>query len=363
MIYVPMLKTRAEELSVAEELSFCFSDNIIPLFEVIVDYFKYEFKKDPVTNDYVYVQKLRRRMREKVPTELITLKLINELVDNKEAFIDYFRYSTNKYGKRVKVAGVSLAFKLSRDEALYKERVKEVSKYKNLIPVVSIKSEFEMSNKDLEKLLGEFIRENDSVGFRITDEFTERYGSLIKNMLRDSDYLLFDIGEQIPSSKVMEFKEIAKLKTRAKIILLNSPRLLSNSNGVYEESGTTALIDNSSVKKYSEYGFDGVGDYCGLKDSLPEGGGNGKGAALALIYRHTENLFYSFLNPDTNLGVAGYYKIIPEILKMKSFFDSSNDCPAMGKIDSLSSRGKCGNWRVWNNITITRYIHQIYRKI
>jgi hypothetical protein len=359
-----MLKTRREELSIAKVMNYCFSDSIIPLFEILTDRFEVKYKIDPVTNTFVYELKGKRRMRIKeTPTDsdIITLDFINKLVDNKIAFIDYFRFTIDKYGENIDLKRTDLAWKLSRDNNLYRNRVKEISNYRNLIPVVSIKQGFTFGKNDLEEFLYELQKENDAIGLRITEEWLEEYSEVIKDTLRNTDYLLFDIGEQPPTSKFMELEEVMDLGTNGKVILVNSPRKADIRNGAYEDNCITKLIDNSAREVFSEYEFEGIADYCGLKDTLPANdGSNGTGAALALLYDYDENGFYSFLNPDTSQGMAGYYKIIPEILSEKDILDPLNNCPAIQKIEGLKGSG---SWSTWHNINVTRYIHQMYSNI
>lgn len=364
MIYVPMLKTRRQELSVSREMNNYFSDNMIPLFEILSDKYETKYKIDPTTHSFIYELKGKRKMRVKeihTDSDIITLDFINELINKKKAFIDYFRFSIQKYGKNIDIKRTDLAWKLSKDSILYKKRLKEVSKYSNLIPVVSIKPEFTFGKNELEKFLLELQSENEIIGLRITEEYLEQYSELIKNILRCKDFLLFDIGEQNPTSKIMELEEITKLEINAKTILLNSPRKASVRNGEYEKYGSTVLIDNSARDMFCDYGFKGFGDYCGLKDTLPSNNeSNGTGAALALLYQYKKNEFISFLNPDTSQGMSGYYKLIPLILSKKDILDPLNNCPAIRKIETLKGSG---NWSTWHNITITRYIHQVYSNL
>jgi len=365
MIYVPLLKTRQQELSVSKKMNYCFSENIIPLFEILTDKYETKYKIDPITHSVIVEQKGKRKMRIKeVPTDsdIITLDFINGLLGDKKAFIDYFRFTIEKYGKNININKTDLAWKLSRDSELYKNRIEEISKYSNLIPTVSIKQGFDFKKSELEEFLVKLQSENEIIALRITEEWLEKYRGIIKNILRYTDYLLFDIGEQNPNSKIMELEEVMELEISAKKILLNSPRKSDVRNGAYEEFGITELIDNSVREIYSEYGFQGIGDYCGLKDTLPSAneGSNGTGAALALLYHYEENGFYSFLNPDTSQGMSGYNKIIPIVLSKKDIFDLAHNCPAIQKIEKMN---KSGNWSTWHNITITRYIHQIYSHI
>jgi hypothetical protein len=295
-----------------------------------------------------------------IEADIITLDYISDLMGNNKAFIDYFRFTIKKYGKNINIRSTELALKLSRNSVLYKKRIKEISKYSNLIPIVSIKPEISFGKNELEEFLIELQGENEAIGLRITEEYLGGCSELIKNVLRYTDYLLFDIGEQNPTSKFMELEEVMDLEASAKTILLNSPRKSGAKNGDYEELGITELIDNSAKDEFNKYGFIGFGDYCGLKDNLPLNGSNGAGAAHALLYDYKENEFYSFMNPNSSEGVFGYYKIIPIILNKKDILDPLHNCPGIQKIQELVSSG---SWCTWINIIITRYIHQMYTNI
>lgn len=359
-----MLKTMQEEIRVAHNLNYCFSDKILPLFEILNDKYEKKYEHDPDTGEFLYEIKgksKRRILSAHTDDDIITLGYINTLVDNKSAFIDYFRFTTKKYGKSIAVEKVALALKMSRDIDLYKSKLRGVSQYKNLIPVVSIKDGFFMSRIELEAFIIELQNSSSCVALRLTEEWINDYKKILTNTLRSNDYLLLDVSEQDPMTKFMELEEIADMDIKAKVILLNSPRKASIKNGDYETSGITKLINNSALEEYSKYSFDGVGDYAGLKDVLPtSGGSNGTGAALALLYNFPENGFYSFLNPDTHQGVYGYHSLIPNILALEDHLNPNRDCPAFERIKNLASRNSPGNWPVWINIILTRNIHQIY---
>jgi len=367
MIYVPMLKNRKEEKNVIKSMKECFSDKIIPLIEILVDKYEEKFKINPITNEFIYEQrgKQRRRVKEK-PTDkdIVTLEAISKLLPNKQVFVDYFRFNSKRYGgNKIDINKVSLAWRLTNDEVLYKNRLKDIARFPNIIPVVSIKDGFDMKKADLKVFFEELQQTNNSVALRITEEWIKKYKDIIQTVLRNSDYLLFDISEQNPEVKFMEIEEIIELESKAKIVLINSPRKAALKNGEYETRGITEHINNCAREKAKEYRLYGYGDYCGLKDTLPTiGGSNGTGAALALLYDYNKNSFYSYMEPDTSQGVSGYKKLIPIILADRVILDS-NGCPVFNMIESMEKDHVSGNWSTWHGINARRYIHQVYKNI
>ncbi|MBN2796526.1 MAG: hypothetical protein JXR88_14045 [Clostridia bacterium] len=274
------------------------------------------------------------------------------------AFIDYFRYTTQAYGTGIDITKVALSRKLNDDFELYRSKLFNLSNFDNFIPVISIKPGFYMSPEDLKELMKALKKSSKKIALRITDDYVNDYADIMIECLDETDYLLFDIGEQSPEVKFMELTEIEDLQLSAQVILLNSPRKAKNKNGDFPENGYTDLIDNCALEKFDEYGFVGYGDYCGLKDTLPDnGGGNGTGAALALIYDHNENKFWAYTNKNTKEGMKGYYKLIPIILSDRDKFDPSKTCSGYQKILSIENSG---NWSTWLNVCMRRYISQVH---
>lgn len=325
-MYIPILKTRRSEINVIKELNYCFSDDIIPMFEII---------------DQEYC-----------------LNVIKKIMKGKKAFIDLFRFSINKYGSRIDLNKAEYSWKLSEDNNFYISELNAIDNGIGFIPVISIKKDFEIKNTDLSKMINDLQSKHISIALRITDEYIEQYSNIF-SQLRNSDYLMLDIGEQNPESKFIEFEEFSELDVFCKKIILNSPRLKDKKNGDYS-NGITNNIDTSLINKIQEYDFEGFGDYMGLKDCMPENqqGSNGIGNALALLYDYKINKFYCFINEDKNKGMTGYRKVKEEILKVEKELNPDNDCPAFTKIKEID----CGNWSTWHNITAKRYIHQIYKK-
>lgn len=360
LLYIPILKTRPEELRLVANLNYCFSENIIPLFEIINDIYEPRYKVDPFTKKPVYEKRGKQNRKVLEPPtddDIITLDQINDIVGGKTTLIDYFRYTLKKYGRRIDIQRVALSRRLNDDLSLYKKRTKEISSFKNLIPVVSIKDGFFMPKNELKSFLEDLKSENDQIALRITEEFINTYKELLEGVLRSCDFLLFDILEQNPELKFMEFDELREMDISAKIVLINSPRKSGINNGEYPENDYTDLINNCAKEKLSEHDFEGYGDYCGLKDQLPSSGGNGKGAAVAFIYDYNNNCFWTYTNKDQSQGVRGYKVLLPKIKADKPRFDSDDDCEGYKKINAT----ECGNWGTWNNICATRYISQVFK--
>lgn len=358
MLYVPMLKTRDEELRVLKDVRDCYSEKIIPLIEIISEQYRVRYQTDE-NGDFVREKHKTRYLKAKcepVDEDIITLQNLNEIIGNKKMFIDYFRFSLEKYGKNIKFKNAALAFDLSNNYNLYKTKVLEVSRYETMIPVISVKTEFDISKSELSNFVQELQASSKQMALRITEEWINTYRDIICDMLREEDFLLFDIEEQAPETKFMEIEELKGLEAKCHIILLNSPRKASIKNKEYPEQAKTDLINNGARDIANEYGLTGYGDYCGLKDAMPLNTGPAlMGAALALFYDFQENVFYSYCNHDTSMGVRGYRELLPIIKSEEHKLNGDGDCPGFKKIDSLS---KGGSWNTWHYINAARYIHQ-----
>ena len=197
MMYVPLLKTRAEEIKAVKELKPYFSDKIIPLFEIINEVYKPSYKKDD--NGEVVLERHKTRMLKvkSKPTEadIITLEYINETMDGKQMFIDYFRFSLNKYGKNISIKKAELAFNLNNDLELYKTKLLGVTRYDNMIPVISLKPDCEFSHAELVEFVKKLQENTFQIALRVTEEYIEQAKDIIRR-LRKTDFLLFDIEEQ-----------------------------------------------------------------------------------------------------------------------------------------------------------------------
>ena len=274
IVYVPMMKTRQEEFRVAKELNFCYSEKIIPLFEIVDEIYETKYKTDE-NGDYLKELKegntrKTRVKEERTSDDIITLDKINDIVKKATVFIDYFRFDIKKYGTNLDLNSLQLAYKLNNNNNEYVKKLKEVSKkYKNMIPVFSLKKPFHFSNYDIINIINQLQMLNSSIALRIEDEFFDLHKNVIEEELRESDFLLYDINEQNFNSKIIELEDVKNCTTKAKKVILNSPKVLKRATKEYENKQISALTDNTAAKEYSKYNFDGFGDYGGLKDQLP----------------------------------------------------------------------------------------------
>lgn len=366
-MYVPIMKNLEQEKKVIRDFSQYFSDDIIPLFEIITDYYEDRFEIDPETGKPLMIKPKgkKRRKKVKLPTteeDRITLPQINELLNGKRAFIDFFRYTDNEYkGDKIKTENVQLSFAISRNYNLYRNRMLEIKNFENFIPTISIKEGFKFSQTDLTSLCSDLKSDNNSIAIRITDDLFEEYSYLISSCLSDSDYILLDIREQNVESRIMELYEFEELDTSASKLLLNSPRIKKTNNGEHSNLNFTDKIDNSCAVTYQEHNLDGFGDFGGLKDKLPSEGGP-FGCALALVYLRENNQFFSVVNKDSKLGLRGFRTVVPDLLKNKGVVDPNNNCPVINQIEEKSKVGSFGNWQTWTYYILARYLHQMATK-
>lgn len=265
-MYMPIMKDRKSEIRALNQIAYCFSKDIIPMFEIMDN------------------------------NHMNNLNTIEEIFKDKEVLIDLLRFSDGEY-TNVDYEKVTFCFEL-REDNVYDNSLINLSE--KFVPVISIKKNFEFDHKRLKELIIKIKKGHKAVALRLTEEYIEEYKEEIKE-LEINDYLILDIGEQPVMSKFIELTEFADIDTRAKKIVVNSPRLNNRKNGDYTE-GITNLIDTSLRDEASRLKLDGYGDYAGLKDCLPGKGGY-NGCAIALLYDYKINKFHCYLNNNSSDGV------------------------------------------------------------
>lgn len=365
-MYVIAMKNRLNEISAMKELQSegLLRSDMLPLVEVIHEEYEFDKLRNPTTGEYI-TEKRRckdgrvRNYKIDDPDSRrdITLDTICGLFPNRRVLVDYFRFEHGKY--TFNPSKVELALRLNRDIELYREKVKAIGTYPRLVPVITVRQSMDdvMSAAQVLSLVQE-IRDTDSnrcIAIRIDD--IEGYEHVLREVLHHDDFLIYDFNEQPIRSKPIECRDLAALGLASHTVALRSPRKRDTFGKDFPDGDIAYIIDNSHLDLYKQYGFSDVGDYGGIKDSLPSNGAN-RGRALALMYMGTTNSFKSFVNDDVDLGQRGYPDVVARILADDDFADDS-ECLVLKTIAAKLQSGKGFSYGEWVKYTLMRYIQQL----
>lgn len=365
-MYILTIKNRPYEFKAISILieSGLMTNDMFALVEVIQEDIECDKKVDPITGQLIKVNKPTRQGKDRwcsvddhSTDRDVALRNISDRFGNRMVLVDFFRCDIRKY-KNAGPQQCKLVIELSRKLDEYKNRVKQISQYSNLVPVITVKRGID--NFDPGELK-EFALEMQSlccgrpIAIRIDD--IGGYEQVLKDVLRAHDILIYDINEQPLASKVEEVDELQKLQLLSSKVLLCSPRKRDLANGTYEEG---CHIDNSHIATYVDYGFQGVADYGGLKDSLPAKGGGGNGCALALLYDGGRNRFDAYVHGDSALGPRGYRFVVERVLADRSKLDPFGECLTLDIVERQAALGKYGSFSNWVTYTLVRYVQQLY---
>lgn len=305
--------------------------------------------------------------------EIINTDIINEMDSCEEDlvqyydqilqgryFIDFFTFDPEIYPQsNMKKLQYSLSLRTDNKNDYLNRLMSTINSVK-AIPVISIKSIRENILKEniIKELIYDLQENKKVIALRIEANLYNEYSIVINSLLRENDYLFFDISEE---STDPYFFEILELRNQSyNKILTNSPRKRNLNNTSYLESGYTDLINNFAREIYKEEGFNGIADYSGLKDDLPKRGGGGKGAALAMLFSIKNNKFYTIVNKNTSDGVRGYKNVLSVLNDPKVISELElNNCLAYKYIGDNMNQEKSGNYATWNYITLIRMISEI----
>lgn len=281
---------------------------------------------------------------------------------NSKYFVDFFTYFDGDY-KQVDASKVDLPIKIRTETYTdYLFRLKTTTKSEKAIPVISIKKGREnlTETDEIIYIIKELQKLKEQIAIRIEGELFHLHFKKIKETLRASDYFFYDILEDNIDPYILDIMELEKTNSFIKI-LTNSPRKKDITNNNYLKSGYTDLIDNFARDDYKSYGFNGYSDYSGLKDDLPKSGGDGYSGALAVLYDHTNNKYYTITNKDTSEGISGYGFVIEEIQKEEMAKKLRlNDCLAYNYLkENNFPFDKTGNYATWNFITLLRVLSEM----
>ena len=227
-----------------------------------------------------------------------------------------------------------------------------------MIPVITVKRDIDaLKPGEVVALAGQLRADNPAQRIAIRIDDLEGYESAVKQVLRADDFLLYDFNEQPIRSKPIECMQLRRLNLPAQLIALCSPRARSATGRDFPNGDYANIINNVHLDTFANYGFQGVGDYGGLRDKLPEGGTN-KGRALAVLYDGSRNEFKTFVNDDYDRGPSGYQDIIPDILADATLNPKGN-CVALGIVAEKYAQGTQSTFAEWIKYTLIRYIQQL----
>lgn len=372
MMYMLTLKNRDSEFRAVRVLreNHLLAEGLVPMVEVIRDDFHYDKLIDPTTGDYVIIEKPNKsgkckgKMRMCKVDDLatkreVTLSKISAAFPGMRVLVDFFRCDIQKY-KDADLAKCDLVLRMSNDRNAYENRVRQVANYPNLIPVISLVDGLDnLDPCQLENFIQELkgVRGKEPVAVRISDY--QGYGQKLASALESSDYLIYDINETPFASRVEEYDEISSFGIKAQKVLLCSPRKRNDGNGTYEDG---CYVDNSHIIDYASYDFIGVGDYAGLRDSLPARQGAGaSGHALAFLYDGEKNKFITYVNPDVSRGQSGYDFVVKKIMADRDKLERiPGECIVLSDVAERAEAGKYGSWKTWIERTVVRYVQQLY---
>lgn len=306
-MYIPVFKNRLFENKFIREQQVYFDDNIVPLIEIL---------------------------NLKVGRTTMSVEEMLSIYDDSFSsnyLIDFFVFAEGEYAK-LDTNQVNFSME-QRTHTLkdYRDLLGKVSQTKFGIPVISIKNgrDFLQNRTEIKRLIQDVQTISPKIAVRIQSGLLKVYFKGIDEILRDEDMLIYDINEESIQSKFFDRKLIRNKTNYYQVIVLHSPRSSKIKNGSYHDGAYTGLIDNKIKMNHLDLGFDGFGDYAGLKNVLPTSGSNGKGAALGLFYDNSVNQFFSIMNEDSSLGASGHKYVLEQASDAhKQKLNPSGDCPA-----------------------------------
>ncbi len=369
-MYVIALKNRASEyaaLRLLQEHGYL-RPSTIPLVEIIRESYKFDNMVDADTGEPV---KRKRRCNDGkvrsygVPDPStkrnVTLQEVAERFPGRDVLVDYFRCDLGKY--HYDASKIELVLRLNRDLDLYCDKVLGIMSHPHLIPVITVKRGMDdvLSPKRVVSLADELRCDKPSQRIALRIDDMEGYEDAAKQVLRSDDLLIYDFNEQPIRSKPVECMKLRGLGLPAQTIALCSPRRRELSGKDFKDCAfgeVTKLIDNSHLDVFGNYGFDGVGDYGGLRDNLPDSGAN-KGRALAIMYDGRANGFRVYMKDDYDLGIDGYWDVVGHMLT-DADLDPDGDCLALAAIAAKYQKHDKGyTFAEWIKYTLVRYIQQL----
>lgn len=369
-MYVIAMKNRPYEIAAMKQLQEhgYLRTDMVPLVEIIKETRKCDDLVDPNTGELVKRKQLcsdgivrSYRIPDRRTERDVTLQMVSDLFPGRDVLVDYFRCDLGRY--HYDAGKIELVLRLNRDLSLYIEKISGITAYPLLIPVITIKQGLDdvLSAGEVASLVSDLRRDNPSQRIALRFDDMDGYETIAKQVLRDGDYLIYDFNEQPICSKPVECMRLKNLQLPAHTVALCSPRRRELTGKDFKDCAdgeVTKLIDNVHLNVYKDYGFDGVGDYGGLRDNLPDSGAN-KGRALAIMYDGEANGFKVYVKDDYELGPDGFWDVVERMLD-DTEIACDDTCLALAAIrDKYQRHDKGYTFAEWIKYTLVRYVQQL----
>lgn len=344
--YMPSFRARQQEIITLK--FFDFRPNMYPLIEIIKE-------KDRSNN------------------KATSQEIYNDIIANTKAnkiFIDLPTYIKDYSGMQPEVVSFNRTI-LSNIAARIDFYRSLDNAQEKIIPVVSTLQPKTGQANSITEQFNELKQSFTSVAIRT---FTNTFAidePEIRNLLTDSDYLIYDIDEAVGlTSPLIKRDKVAldTIKDPYKIALRSAVKSDIQNIGLAHDQ-IVYDADNSLLELYHAYGFSAFGDYVGIKkDDMTAGGTISPGF---IFYNPVDNLFYGYRG---NLKSLDEFEntIVPGVLASPvstaiaqangAYLDASNEgWVILNKINNKEESGK--SQAKFKRISMEHYLHCIRVKI
>jgi hypothetical protein len=348
------------EKKVLNQFNEYYNEDLMPLIEIMKRETHTDWKRDEdgkILRKVVPGQKTStgKQKMEMVHDETtkrdITIKNILEELDNKNAFIDYFRFSPSFYDNNFS-ENMEWSLEISSNWNKYISCFDELIKIRTLFPVLTLKESTHIKESELELVIDKFKSIKKVLALRVTAEYYYNHRELIEDLikkLRITDYLMFDIHE----NEILGYEDdirnlFRQQELKCHKIILNSPRRRDLFNSKFDE-GISPVAINKPLIDYGDYYADGFGDYVGIADNIESEKRGYHGATV--IYNIKNESHYSFRVNGKNFKQLKRLVIGWDQIKEPQY----KECEGIARVYELNF-GWFGDWK---EVSMLSYMNAI----
>lgn len=337
-MYLPILKNRSVEVDVLRNLVNLGLTQTYPMLELVQ-------------------QKVRTNARQDYVDE------VAELLDQTESFTMFVDIPKMNVPQNVPQPIREFLVNANRNPQFSLDILLRLKGVNGVIPVVSYNPRG-LNVTDIVTQANLLRKSFNTLAFRVESSTFDQAFVSISTLIRPGDYLIFDIGSASHINPWLKpiYSRIAKEKKNIGFtsIIINSPRTKEVTNLGLEDGKPILTIDNSLRDYYKTHHFDGFGDYAGITDDLPTGGGSISPAGV--YYSYQDNVFIGFRRNKVLSEFEDY--IAPQIVHSpywKEYSDTHhNNCPGCHSIAQIVRGKESGKSQAkWKGITMAHYIYSI----